>query len=101
MKLLLIIFRDSIEEEIQGLLKELDVKAFTELRKVEGRGETGAALHSFTWPGANSMILAALEGDQAELVVGRLKAFRDQRLQQQHGVKIPMRVFVLPCEQVV
>jgi nitrogen regulatory protein PII len=101
MKMLLIVFRESLEEEILGLLKELGVKAFTEVHEVAGSGETGSALHSFTWPGVNSMILAALPEDHLKRVVEGLKAFRDQRVKQQHGAKIPLRVFVLPCELVV
>ncbi len=101
MKMLLIVFRDSLEEEIHGLLKELSVNAFTELHKVGGTGETGAAFHSFAWPGMNALVLTALPEDQADRVVEGLKGFRDQRTQQQHGVKIPLRVFVLPCLQVV
>jgi len=101
MKMLLILFRESLEEEIHGLLKELHVKAFTELHKVGGAGEAGAAFHSFAWPGSNAMVLAALPEDHADRVVEGLKAFRDQRAQQQHGVKLPLRVFVLPCLQVV
>lgn len=101
MKMLLIIFRDSLEEEIHGLLKEHDVKAFTELHKVAGTGETGAAFHSFAWPGLNALVLTALPDDQAEQVAKGLKEFRDQRIQQQHGVKVPLHAFVLPCLQVV
>jgi len=101
MKMLLIVFRESLEEEIHGLLQEHHVKAFTELHKVGGTGETGAAFHSFSWPGVNSMILTALSDDEAKRLVEGFKMFRDQRAQQQHGAKIPLRVFVLPCEQLV
>jgi len=101
MKMLLIVFRESLEEEIHGLLNQHQVKAFTELHKVGGTGETGAAFHSFSWPGVNGMILTALPDDEAEHLIEGLKGFRDQRTQQQHGVKIPLRVFVLPCLQVV
>lgn len=101
MKMLLLVFRDSLEEEIHRLLNKLGVQAFTEITKVSGTGEAGAAFHSFTWPGANMMILTALTEDHAERVVEGLKAFRDELAQQQHGSKIPLRVFVLPCEQVV
>ena len=101
MKMLLIVFRDSLEDEIVVLLKEFNVKAFTELHKVGGTGETGDAFHSFASPGANSMILTALADDQAERVVEGLKSFRDQLAKQRKGMKIPLRVFVLPCLQVV
>ena len=101
MKMLLIVFRENLEEEIHGLLQSHDVKAFSELHKVAGTGATGAAFHAFSWPGVNGMILTALPEDEADRVVEGFKAFRDQRVQQQHGAKLPLRVFVLPCLQVV
>jgi len=101
MKMLLLVYRQSLDHDLQKLLKDLDVKAFTEAPKVFGMGEAGTAFSSFDWPGFNSMILAAMEEKQADLVVARLKAFRDQLAQRQQGAKIPMRVFTLPCERVL
>jgi hypothetical protein len=54
MKMLLIVFRQSMVEQIHALLKEYDVNAFTELHNVAGRGDrtqrsvlpvTGPQLH--------------------------------------------------------
>ena len=101
MKMLLLVFRQSLDQDLQKLLKDLDVKAFTEAPKVFGMGEAGTAFKSFAWPGFNSLILAAMEEEQADRVVARLRAFRDQLAQRQHGAKIPMRVFILPCERVL
>ena len=101
MKMLIIVFRDSLDEDIRRLLKDLDVKAFTETPRVVGTGEAGSAFDSLEWPGSNSMIFAAMDEQQAEQVVKGLKAFHDRLKQQQHGAKIPMRVFVLPCEWAV
>ncbi|MEW6248483.1 MAG: PG0541 family transporter-associated protein [Nitrospirota bacterium] len=101
MQMLLVIFRQSLDEDIRRLLKDLDIKAFTEAPKVFGIGEAGEAFGSLTWPGHNSMILAAMEDQQAERVIGRLQAFRDHLMQQQGDTKIPLRVFVMPCRQVV
>lgn len=101
MKMLMIIFRESLEQEVCGMLKELDVRAFTEVTNVGGAGEAGTALHSFTWPGGNTMILTALAEDHADRVVEGLRAFRDQRPPQRSAAKIPLRVFVLPCLEMV
>ena len=101
MKMLLLVFRQSLDQDLQKLLKNLDVKAFTEAPKVFGMGEAGTTFNSFGWPGFNSMILAAMEEEQADRVVARLRAFRDQLAQRQQGAKIPMRVFILPCERVL
>ena len=100
-KMLLIVFRDSLEEEVLELLRTFGVKAFTELHKVDGTGEAGAAFHSFAWPGGNSMILAAVSDAQADLVIKGLRGFRDTRVRQQKGMKVPLRVFVLPCLEAV
>ena len=94
-KMVMMIFRDSLDDEVTSLLKEFGVKAFTEIHNVEGLGETGAAFHSFTWPGRNSMILTAMPEDRADRLIKRLREFRDQRVRQQHGLKFPLRVFVL------
>ena len=101
MKMLMIVFRQSLEEDIMKLLRELGVKAFTELPSVVGAGETGAAFHTFVSPQANSIVLTALTEGQAEKVINGLHTYRDQLAQRQHGAYIPLRVFILPCEQVV
>jgi hypothetical protein len=94
-KMVMLVYRDSLEEEIVSLLKASGVNAFTEIHDVEGVGETGAAFHSFAWPGGNAMILAALSEDHADRLVEQLRKFRDERVKQQHGLKLPLRVFVL------
>jgi hypothetical protein len=101
MKMLLIIFRESLEEEILGLLNEHNIRAFTELHKVGGVGETGAAFHAYTLSGVNTIIFTALAEDHADRVLEGLTAFRDQRVQEQYGAKVPLHVFVLPCLQAV
>ncbi|HEX9742763.1 MAG TPA: hypothetical protein VGA17_08245 [Nitrospiraceae bacterium] len=101
MKMLMIVFRQSLEEDIMKLLRELEVKAFTELPSAVGSGKAGAAYQSFASPGANSIVYTALAEDQTERVVKGLRDFRDRLSLQQHGAAIPLRVFTLPCEQVV
>jgi nitrogen regulatory protein PII len=101
MKMLMIVFRESIEEDIKGLLRKHNVKGFTEMHDVTGTGEAGPAFHSLSWPAFNNMILAALPDAEAGTVVNALKDFRDRQVEKQGGVKIPLRVFALPCEMVV
>ena len=60
MKMLLIVFRQSIVDQVHALLREYEVTAFTELRNVAGRGETGPSVQFFLSPGANSMIFTAV-----------------------------------------
>ena len=101
MKMIMIVFRESLEEDIRGLLSMNQVEAFTEMVDVVGKGEAGPAFHSLSWPGLNNMILVALPEVQADRVVAALKKFHDQQVRNERGTKIPMRVFTLPCELVV
>ena len=101
MKMLMIIFKESLEDDIRDLLKQNEVKAFTEMHDLTGIGEASATLHSLSWPGFNNMILAALPGPEADKIIAVLQGFRDRLIQKQGGAKIPLRVFSLPCELVV
>lgn len=101
MNMLMIVFRESLEEDIRGLLRKHHVRAFTEMHDVTGMGEAGAAFHSLSWPAFNNMILAALSEPEADKVVAALKDFRDRQILNQGGAKIPLRVFSLPCALVV
>ncbi len=94
-KMVMLIFRDSLEEDVMSLLKRFGVNAFTEVHNVDGLGETGAAFHSFVRPGRNSMILAAMPEEHADRLIKGVREFRDRQVQQQHGLKLPLRAFVL------
>lgn len=101
MKMLMIIFRESLEQDMLKLLKELEVQAFTELPSVLGSGEAGPVFHTLAMPQTNAMVLSALTDDHAERVIADLRAYRENLTERQSGAYIPLRVFVLPCDQVV
>jgi hypothetical protein len=101
MTMLLLVYRQSLDQDLQQLLKELDVTSFTQAPKVFGMGEAGTAFSSMAWPGSNCMILAAMEEAQATHVIERLREFRDRLAQTQRKNKVPMRVFALPCERLI
>ena len=82
------------------LIKE-DIRAYTEIPSVHGVGETGAAFGSLTWPGENSVILIALPKDRADRLINAFVTFRHRLTKQQHGAKLPIKLFVLPCEQII
>lgn len=101
MQMVAIVFRKSLEGEVLEVLRACHVRAFTDIAEVLGAGETGPALHSFARPGFNSLVLAALPELEVDGVVAALRRFRDGAVAQQRGAPVPLRVFVLPCEQVV
>ena len=101
MKMLLIIFRESLAEQVHALMKEHDVSAFTELHNVSGTGETGPTIQFSLATGANRMILAAIPESAAYRVIDGFSRFRTEHIRQQPDDLIPLHVFALPCEQVV
>lgn len=101
MKMVMVVYRQSLDQEIRRLIKSLDLEAFTESPKVVGIGEAGHAFSSLTWPGHHAILLSALEDNQAVQVIGALQEFRDHMAQLGGGAKIPMRVFTLPCDRVI
>ena len=98
MKMLLIVFRQSIVEHIHALLKEYDVNAFTELHNVAGRGETGPTVQFLLSPGANCMILTAVS---EQLAYGLIDGFTRFKAEHGMGQHDHVHIFILPCEQVV
>jgi nitrogen regulatory protein PII len=101
MRMLMIIMKESLEEEVREVLRNHNVGAFTEMHEVVGQGEAGATLHSLSWPGFNDLILAAMPEPEANQVIDALAEFRERTMQKQQGAKVPLRVFSLPCELVV
>jgi nitrogen regulatory protein PII len=98
MKMLLIVFRQSMVEHIHALLKEYEVKAFTELHNVAGRGETGPTVQFLLSPGGNCIILTAVSEQLAYRLIDGFTRFKAEQGLGQHD---QVHVFVLPCEQVV
>jgi nitrogen regulatory protein PII len=101
MKMLLIVFRQSIVEHIHALLKEYDVTAFTELHNVAGRGETGPSVQFFLSPGANCMILTAVSEPVAYRLIDGFTRLKAEQGMCQDDNALPLHVFLLPCEQAV
>jgi len=99
-KMLLVVYSEFLETLVRDRLEQARVTAFSELPRLLGRGEAGPAEDTRIWPGHNCAIFAVLPETEVERVV---QAFRDLVAEQQggrtHGV--PLRAFVLPCEQLI
>jgi len=101
MKMLLIIFRESLAEQVHALMKQYDVTAFTELHNVSGTGETGPTIQFSLATGSNRMILAAIPESAAYRLIEGFTQFCGEHIRQQPEDLVPLHVFALPCEQVV
>jgi len=101
MKMLLIVFREMLAEQVHAMMKDHAVTAFTEFHNVSGTGETGPTLQFSLSAGANRLILAAIPESAAYRLIEGFTKFRAEHLRQQADDPVPLHVFVLPCEQVV
>lgn len=100
MQMLMIIMKESLEDDVRMILRKNNVTAFTEMHEATGQGEAGATLHSLSWPGFNNVIFVALSEPEAKKVISALVDFRDRQVDLQKA-PIPLRVFSMPCELVV
>jgi nitrogen regulatory protein PII len=100
MRMLMLVFRSSLEEEMLKELDELGVKAFTQHPTVLGSGLSGKALNTLVSP-SNSMVWAAMEDAEARRVALALKKFQRELKLHQQGAKIPLRIYIFPCEEIV
>lgn len=95
MKMLVLILPHSLEYDLLQMLSDLGVTAFA---RTSSKGLPGTSVHSSGWSWHNSMITAAVEDEQADRVVQRLRTFRDLLARRGQGDKVPLRLFAFPCD---
>ncbi len=101
MKMLVIVFRESLVEQVHALLNEYEVSAFSELQNVTGKGVTGSTSQFFLAPTTNRMILAAVADQLAYRLIDAFTRFRLEQEAAKGDSLFPLHVFVMPCEQAV
>ncbi len=101
MKTLIIVARDSMLSDLEGLLQSNGVTAYTIISNVMGKGVTGRMYGTFLNPDINAIIFAVLPPDQADRAVSALKTLHVTRKEpSSHDDKpIPLKVFSFPCEE--
>jgi nitrogen regulatory protein PII len=102
MKMLIILFRGTLEAQLQEVLKKQAVEAYSVMDKVHGMGKTGRVPEYYgwtDWPGTNSMLIVVLPEDRAEHLVDAFKQLRGDWDNDPHHPKLPLRLFVLDCVQ--
>ena len=102
MKTLIIIARDSMLTELEELLRNNGVTAYTTLSKVSGQGVTGKVFGTFLNPAINAVICAVLTPDEADKAVKALKEFHKRRKETApRDQPIPLKVFSFLCDEQV
>lgn len=87
MKMILIIFNISLQEEVRDLLKNTGTTCFTQWPRIIGQGKsTGPKLDNDVWPGANSGIMVVADEKQAETLMAAVQALRDE-IGEYEGIK--------------
>src|SRR5437016_8092732 len=99
MKGLIIVARESMLGELEELLDNHGIYAYTILNNIMGKGITGRVEGTFLHPDINSMIFAVLPSDQAERVVNALTALHAMQEQATHGQHTSLKVFTFSCEE--
>jgi nitrogen regulatory protein PII len=99
MKTLIIVARDSMLSDLENLLQENGVKAYTIMSNVMGKGVTGRVFGTFLNPDTNAIIFAVLSPDQADNAISALQALHATRKASSRDTPIPLKVFSFPCEE--
>lgn len=101
MKMLIMTFRDSLEEEVLTFLSDNKIHAYTYIPKVHGTGTTGAAFGRFLTHGENGLILTTLSDEDAHRMTEAFRSFRARLSERQQHAVIPARLMVVPCEEII
>ncbi len=94
MKMVLVVYNISVEEEVQEVLRKADVPCFTQWPRLLGKGvSTGPRMDTSVWPGANSALMTVVEDARAREL---LQAF--QHLREGEAAREGVKAFLLPVE---
>jgi len=94
-KLVVICYNIAINKEVMEVLKELEIKSYTEFERTQGAGNlAGLHLGTNVWPAVNSVMIIALEDDKKDKLIEKIKELRKKLGKE--GVK----AFVLPLEEI-
>jgi nitrogen regulatory protein PII len=86
MKLVMIMYNEAINDEVESLLEQNSVDGFTKWTKVYGKGRTsGPHLGTHIWPKVNNVLAVVTEERAADKIVQDIRELR-KRLAKE-GVK--------------
>ncbi len=97
MKAVLIVFNQSISDEVYDILEQLNIRGFTRWLDVHGRGSEKGEPHYGThiWPSLNNVILTVVQDDKVESILDAVQKVNQQA--EEEGI----RAFVWAVEQAV
>jgi hypothetical protein len=94
-KLLIIVYEDSIDEDLTQCLKEQGVPGYTKVFGAQGEGQHSAPkLGTPVWPGQNNVVYVALPDEAVSPLAATLR-----ELQATYRKRPGLRLFALPMEE--
>lgn len=77
MKMILLAYNAIIDDEVMETFSSLEIKSYTKFPHALGTGRLGGPrLDDEIWPGSNSLLLIALDGDDAARLMSRVREMR-------------------------
>ena len=101
MKMLTIVCREEFDDFVLLVFIDLGVKGYTMMSGASGSGETGAVSGRRGWTDRNTLFMVTLEDAQMAALVSAMKGFRARLTEEQHGVEVPLKAFLQPCEVIL
>lgn len=88
MKGLMIIFNQALSEEIVELFDDLEIRGFTKMNDLQGRGTNSGEprMGTHTWPALNNGIYAFMQEEEAEKMISALNEINKNSEEQ--GLKV-------------
>jgi hypothetical protein len=96
MKLMMLLVPSECLEDVQSVVDQHDIHAYTEFPTVLGSGRSGRKLGTRAFPGASSMLLAVLDTEEIPRLQDAVREYV-KRSACSEGI----RMFSLPVEAVI
>ena len=101
MQMLTIMCGAKIDEQVRLLLNSLAVKGYTVMSDVGGIGQTGTVFGKGVWTDRSKLFLIALDDEHMAPLVNAVRELHVRLVQERHGLEVPLKAFLLPCELIV
>jgi len=99
MKMLLVVYSDTVDQEVMSALTEADIRKYTKMERVEGRGpddEELAKLGTLYSPERYILMMIAAQDEEVAKIT---EMFR--QLKKDHPIRGGYHLFMLPMEQLI
>lgn len=92
--LVLVVYNEAVDEEVEKLLAEVGIESFTKWRGVLGKGKHGGTrLGTNIWPGANNAIAIVTDEKTSNALLEKVRQLRATET-----ARAGIKAFLLPVE---